>query len=197
MFYTHTHTNTHTSCMQHPTQEEMERDYEEQAAKIRGSAVVYIGHIPAGFYEEAQFQFFSQYGKVKSFIGMRPLIFSHECAYFGSCVSMWVVLEQWADAFLLHSTHCFGSCARTNKNTGYAAAAFSGQDDGTIPGLRLDRIRRRGRGAPGSFVCSSSAAFILVLFTLVLRLCCAGFPCLLSRSLARSLVDNHSLSFWM
>ena len=31
---------------------------------IRGSAVLYVGHIPYGFYEEAQFQFFSQYGKV-------------------------------------------------------------------------------------------------------------------------------------
>jgi len=36
----------------------------EQETKIRGSAVVFVGHIPAGFYEEAQFQFFSQYGKV-------------------------------------------------------------------------------------------------------------------------------------
>ena len=35
-----------------------------QAAKIRGSAVVYVGHIPEGFYEEAQMKYFSQYGKV-------------------------------------------------------------------------------------------------------------------------------------
>jgi hypothetical protein len=37
---------------------------EKQAAQIRGSAVVYVGHIPEGFYEEAQMKFFSQYGKV-------------------------------------------------------------------------------------------------------------------------------------
>ena len=35
-----------------------------QAAKLRGSAVVYVGHIPEGFYEEAQMKYFSQYGKV-------------------------------------------------------------------------------------------------------------------------------------
>ena len=40
------------------------KEEEEEAARIRGSAVVFVGHIPAGFYEEAQFQFFSQYGKV-------------------------------------------------------------------------------------------------------------------------------------
>ena len=40
------------------------QEREEQEAAFRGSAVVYVGSIPAGFYEEAQFQFFSQYGKV-------------------------------------------------------------------------------------------------------------------------------------
>ena len=37
---------------------------EKLEAAVRGSAVVFVGRIPSGFYEEAQFQFFSQYGKV-------------------------------------------------------------------------------------------------------------------------------------
>uniref|UniRef100_A0A7S4NN50 RRM domain-containing protein n=1 Tax=Guillardia theta TaxID=55529 RepID=A0A7S4NN50_GUITH len=37
---------------------------EEKEKKARGRGVIYIGHIPHGFYKEQQYQFFSQYGKV-------------------------------------------------------------------------------------------------------------------------------------
>eukprot|EP00960_Hanusia_phi_P069400 767083-Hanusia_phi.AAC.8 len=37
---------------------------EEKEKKARGRGVIYVGHIPRGFYKEQQYQFFSQYGKV-------------------------------------------------------------------------------------------------------------------------------------
>jgi nucleolar protein 15 len=37
---------------------------EADRVKRRGRGVLYLGHLPWGFYEEEQFQYFSQYGKV-------------------------------------------------------------------------------------------------------------------------------------